>query len=158
MSEELSLIFMVFCGQGQMLLQYIHFVNRCINGCMCPSFHRTVNWLSVPAATLFPQGPKSPPTSPTKPSGGLVPGLRLVVLSYPQFAQFVGFLPLNLSRLHTSVLPAAAKVHGCAMWAAGTTRAVWQRSRLAPTYQNPQPEKCAQQWLADSGKCWNGQW
>lgn len=85
MSGKLSLISMVFCGQGQMLLQYIHFVNHCMNGSMCPLFYRTVNWPSVPAATLFPQGPKSPPTRATKPSGGLVPGLRLVVLSYLQY-------------------------------------------------------------------------
>lgn len=65
-----------------MLLQYFHFVNHCMNGCMCPPFHRIVNWPSVPAATLFPQGPKSPPTRATKPSGDLVPGLRFVVLSH----------------------------------------------------------------------------
>lgn len=116
MLKELSLIFMVFCGQGQMLLQYIHFVNHCMNGCMCPPFHRTVNWPSVPAATLFPQGPKSPPTRATKPSGGLVPGPRLVVLSnLPSECLLVGFQPLNLSHLYNSVVPAVAKGRGCAM-------------------------------------------
>lgn len=91
MSMELTLIFMVFGGQGQMLLQYIHFVNHCMNGCMCPPLYRTVNWPSVPAATLFPQGPKSPPLKATKPSGGLVLGPRLVILSHPQSICFVFF-------------------------------------------------------------------
>lgn len=62
-----------------MLLQYFHSVNRRMNGCVCvlPS-NRTVNWPSVPAATLFPQAPKSLPTRATKPSGALVPGHRFV--------------------------------------------------------------------------------
>lgn len=98
-----------------MLLQYFHFVNHCMNGCMCPPFHRIVNWPSVPAATLFPQGPKSPPTRFTKPSGGLVPGPRFVVLSHlHSMCLFVGFHLLNFSPLHNSVVPAVAKGHGCA--------------------------------------------
>lgn len=48
-------------------------------------FYRTVNSPSVPAATLFPQGPKSHPLKSTKPSGGLVLGPRLVIVLYPQF-------------------------------------------------------------------------
>lgn len=71
-----------------MLLQYFHFVNHCMNGCMCPPFHRTVNWPSVPAAILFPQGPKSPLRA-TKPSGGLVPGPRFVVLPHLNLMCFV---------------------------------------------------------------------
>lgn len=62
-----------------MLLQYFHSVNRRMNGrvCVLPP-NRTVNWPSVPAATLFPQAPKSLPTRATKPSGALVPGHRFV--------------------------------------------------------------------------------
>lgn len=69
----------ILCSGGQMLLQYFHSVNRRMNGCVCvlPS-NRTVNWPSVPAATLFPQAPKSLPTRATKPSGALVPGHRFV--------------------------------------------------------------------------------
>lgn len=68
---------MVFGGQGQMLLQYFHFVNRCMNGCVCRPRRRTVNWPSVPAAILFPLGPKFSPTRATRLSGVLVLGLRL---------------------------------------------------------------------------------
>lgn len=88
-----TLIFVVFCGQGQMLLQYIHFVNHCVIWCMCPHFSRTVNWPSVPAATLFPQGPKFHPLKSTKPSGGLVPGPRLVITLY---LKFIFLLILNV--------------------------------------------------------------
>lgn len=71
---------MVFGGQGQMLLQYFHFVNRCMNGCVCRPRRRTVNWPSVPAAILFPLGPKFPPTRATRLSGVLVLGLRFDLL------------------------------------------------------------------------------
>lgn len=50
-----------------------------MKGCLCPPFHRTAKWPSVPAATQFPQGPKSPPT--TKPSGALALGRRFVAPS-----------------------------------------------------------------------------
>lgn len=67
---------MVFGGQRQMLLQYFHFVNRCMNGCVCRPRRRTVNWPSVPAAILFPLGSKPSPTRATRLSGGLALGLR----------------------------------------------------------------------------------
>lgn len=51
---------------------------------------------------------------------------------------------LTCFSLLNSAVPAVAKGQGCAMWVAVITRVVWQRSRRAPTYQNPLPEKCAQ--------------
>lgn len=115
-TDGLSLIVEAFYRRGQMLLQYIHFVNRCIKRCICLPFHRTVNWPSVPAATQFPQGPKSPPNRPKKPSGAMVPGPRLVVLPHLQKAcvLFVEIQIFNLCTLHDSVVPAAAKEHECA--------------------------------------------
>lgn len=67
---------MVFGGQRQMLLQYFHFVNRCMNGCVCRPRRRTVNWPSVPAAILFPLGSKPSPTRATRLSGVSAPGPR----------------------------------------------------------------------------------
>lgn len=88
---------MVFGGQRQMLLQYFHFVNRCMNGCVCRPRRRTVNWPSVPAAILFPLGSKPSPTRATRLSGGLAPGLRfdlrlrvnsISLFNYSTFASF----------------------------------------------------------------------
>lgn len=101
---------------GTDVVTVFSFCYHCVNGCMCPPFHRTVNWPSVPAATLFPRAPKSPPTRATKLSGGLVPGPRFVVLSHLHtMCPFVGFHHLNLSALHNSAVLAVAKGHGCAM-------------------------------------------
>lgn len=57
-----------------------------MKGCLCPPFHRTVKWPSVPAATLFPPGPKYLPTRPTKPSGASALGRRFVAPSRHSFS------------------------------------------------------------------------
>lgn len=49
---------------------------------VCRPRRRTVNWPSVPAAILFPLGPKSSPTRATRLSGVLVLGLRLDLNSH----------------------------------------------------------------------------
>lgn len=97
-----------------MLLQYFHFVNRCMNGCVCRPRRRTVNWPSVPAAILSPLGPKFSPTRATRLSGVLVLGLRFDLNSVCLYS-LSRVCSLLKPAVFNSAVPAAAKAPGCAM-------------------------------------------